>query len=344
MKFFGKVLKTTVYFYSSAVLLFILLCSLDHLGLFSSSSIFFGLDCFQAPWLLIFIIPALCACLILKNKKLSIVIFTVYIIFFLFYGDISIARHHTAEKDSKKISVLALNVQYYHRGLDKVIKKIKDLNADITLLSENVLKEKELKYMTGELKPWYFFAGKPEETAIISKYPFIDCKEVEFPSFQASLWGGNTVESIKNNRHRSFVHCVINLHGKRLNIISVRFIAGRAAGNSAGEQIKWGQYILKTQMEEVEFFREYISKIDGPVVFGGDLNGPPGSKLIKELNKFAIDSYMAQNLYGKATFNTEFPFLRLDYIFCINLLPVKSDVLPDIVSDHFPLYSEFLIE
>lgn len=344
MKFFGKVLKTTVYFYSSAVLLFILLCWMDHLELFSPSSIFFGLDCFQAPWLLIFIIPALCACLILKNKKFSLVMFIVYIIFFLFYGDISIPGHYTTGKDSKKISVLALNVQYYHRGTDTVIKKIKEINADVTLLSENVLKEEELKYVTDELKPWYFFAGKPEETAVISKYPFIDCKEVEFPSFQASLWGGNTVESIKNNPRRSFVHGLINLHGKRLNIISVRFIAGRAADSSTGEQIKWGQYILKTQMEEVKFFREYISKIDGPVIFGGDLNAPPGSKLIKELNRFAIDSYMANNLYGKATFNTEFPFLRLDYIFCINLLPVKSNVLNDIVSDHFPLYSEFLIE
>ncbi|MEQ8190114.1 MAG: endonuclease/exonuclease/phosphatase family protein [Candidatus Eremiobacterota bacterium] len=344
MKFFGKVLKTTVYFYSSAVLLFILLCSLDHLELFSPASVFFGLDCFQAPWLLIFVIPALCTCLIIKNKKIFLVLLTTYIIFFLFYGDISIIRHHGKGKDGRKLSVLALNVQYYHRGTDKVIKKIKEINADVTLLSENVIKNEELKYVTGELKPWYFFAGKPEETAVISKYPFIDCKEVDFPSFQASLWGGNTVESIKNNRHRSFVHGVINPDGKRLNIISVRFIAGRAAGEGMGEQMKWGQYILKTQMEEVKFFREYISKIDSPVIFGGDLNGPPGSKLIKELNRFAIDSYMANNLYGKATFNTEFPFLRLDYIFCINLIPVKSVVLNDIVSDHFPLYSEFLIE
>ena len=280
----------------------------------------------------------------MKNKKLSLAVFALYIIFFLLYGDISLIRHHVKGRDSKKISVLALNVQYYHHGIDKVIKEIKQVNADITLLSENLLKDEEIKYVKTELKPWYFFAGKPEETAIISKYPLIDCKEVEFPSFQASLWGGNTIETIKSHPHRSFVHGVINLHGKHLNIISVRFIAGRPLSNDIAEQIKLGKYILKTQMEEVEFFREYISKLEGPVIFGGDLNGPPGSKLIRELNKFAMDSYMASNIYGKATFNTEFPFLRLDYIFSINLLPVKSEVLKDIVSDHFPLYSEFMLE
>jgi endonuclease/exonuclease/phosphatase (EEP) superfamily protein YafD len=279
-----------------------------------------------------------------KNKKLSLAVFAVYIIFFLLYGDISIIRHKVEMRDSKKISVLALNVQYYHFGVNKVIKKIKEINADVTLLSENVIKDEDFKDLKAELKPWYFFGGKPEETAIISKYPFINCKEVEFRSFQASLWGGNTIESIKNNPHRSFVHGVINLHGKHLNVISVRFIAGRAQSNDISGQIKWGKYILKTQMEEVEFFREYISKLEGPVIFGGDLNALPGSKSIKELNKFALDSYMANNIYGKATFNTEFPFLRLDYIFCIDLLPVKSEVLNDIVSDHFPLYSEFVLK
>jgi len=337
--------KYAVYLYTAIFILSICLCWIDHLNLFSLESIFFGLSYFPPLWFILFIVPSIGGALLIRNKRLALSVSIIYIIFFLLYGDISLIKpaYKVNKEKGKKISVLALNIQYYNHGLKKVIREIKNINADITLLSENILKEDELKYVRSELSPWQFLAGKPEETAVISKYPVISWKEIELPSHEASLWGGNRIETLSQNPHRSFIHAVINIKGTRVNAISIRFIAGRAESEKMGEQLKWGRYIVKTQIEEVKFFKEYLSEIEGPIIFGGDLNVPPNTHVIKELNQIAIDGYMATNLYGKPTFNTACPFLRLDYIYSIDLIPINSKVLDIVISDHYPLYAEFLL-
>jgi len=280
-------------------------------------------------WLILFIIPCFIKSLLIGNKKLAFALIGIYIIYFCCYGDIALVKpKYDIPEYTTKISVVALNVQYYNHGLKKVINRIKDIDADITLLSENVLSEDELEYVKKEISPQIFFMGKAGEPALISKYPVIECKEVELSSHQASLSGPNRVEEQSFNPHRSFIHAVIDINGTPLHAISIRFIAGRPASQKIKDQLEWGNYIAKTQVEEINFFKEYISKLDGPVIFGGDLNAPPGSRPIKELNKIATDAYMAHHIYGDLTFSVETPVLRLDYLYFMNnVIPLKTEVL-----------------
>lgn len=341
-----KIFKTPVYIFTGFSLLLLLLCWGDHLNIFSEDSPFFGFTYLSPLWLILFIIPSFTGSLLAGNKKLAGAAAVLYIIFFLCYGDIALIKpEYDIPEESTKVSVLALNVQFYNHGLKKVIKAIKNIDADISLLSENVLSEEEIEYVKKEMAPQFFFMGKAESPALISKYPVIEWKEIELPSHQASLSGGNKLEEQHLNPHRSFVHAIIDLDGTLLHAISIRFIAGRPESQKISDQLEWGNYIAKTHVEEINFFKDYVSKLEGPVIFGGDLNAPPGSKPIKELNKIATDAYMVQHTYGNLTFSVETPILRLDYLYFMNnVVPLKTEVLYDVVvSDHYPVYGEFLI-
>ena len=55
---------------------------------------------------------------------------------------------------------------------------------------------------------------------------------------------------------------------------------------------------MKTHHEEGRFFLDYLSRLKGPVVFGGDLNAPPSSKLIRRLSEVAQDALAWQRIGG----------------------------------------------
>ena len=336
-----KTLKILICLFTGLTLLFVSLCWLDHLNFYS-----LGLTYLPPIWLIIFIIPAIIACLIAGSRKLAGVTLIFYLVFLLLYGDFTLIKpsYKINEDKGKKISVLALNVQYYQHGIEKVVKGIKDMNADISLLSENTLDEEKEAYFKKEFELYDYYMGKKDAPAIISRYPIIEAKEVELPSHQASLFGPNKISEQNKNPHRSFIHAIIDVEGTALHAISIRFIAGRPESQKISHQLEWGNYLSKTHIEEVNFFKDYVEKLDGPVIFGGDLNAPPSSKPIKVLNKMATDAYMAKHFYGTLTFSVETTILRLDYIFFKNnAVPLKCEVLDYVVSDHYPLYGEFLL-
>jgi endonuclease/exonuclease/phosphatase (EEP) superfamily protein YafD len=100
-------------------------------------------------------------------------------------------------------------------------------------------------------------------------------------------------------------------------------------------------------------FACYVEGLKGPVLFGGDLNATSSSTSIMRLKALARDAYMELHAFGAFTFKTKLlpiqkeknmPALRLDYLFVRNgLTPARVEVLPGEVSDHFPVYGEFLV-
>jgi len=161
-------------------------------------------------------------------------------------------------------------------------------------------------------------SGKKYETAILSKYPVLFCSEIELPTHQASLSGSNDIDSLLINPKRSFVHIRINFNDREIDVISIRLIAGRPKSNNLKDQIEWGRYLIKKQTEEIKFFVNYLNTLEGPIVFGGDLTAPPNAKVMKPLYKIAEDAAQSQSLVPGPTFRTEFPVIRLDYIFTMN--------------------------
>ena len=101
------------------------------------------------------------------------------------------------------------------------------MEADVVLLSENDVSPEEVPTLQALFAPLLFYSGRREETAIVSRTPVREVKEVELPSFQASLCARNRLEDQTSHPRRSFLHAQIEIHGVLVHVISIRFIAGR---------------------------------------------------------------------------------------------------------------------
>jgi endonuclease/exonuclease/phosphatase (EEP) superfamily protein YafD len=304
-----------------------------------------GLE-YLPPWpLSVLVVPLGLACWALRQRRLALVCVTTFLVLVLVEEDHWWpGRHVPTAPGAPVLKVAGLNVQFYRAGRERVANAVKSMDADVVLLSENAVPPEEVRDLEALFAPLHFYAGRSEETAIVSRYPLRDVKEVELPSFQASLRWRNRLEDQPTHRHRSFIHAQLDMQGFAIHVISIRFIAGRPASKRPGDQLAWGRYLVKTHHEEGAFFLDYLSRLKGPVIFGGDLNAPPSSRLIRRLSEGAQDAYLATHWWGRPTFEVRFPVQRLDYLFGMNgAVPVESSRLTDIVSDHYPVWARFAL-
>jgi endonuclease/exonuclease/phosphatase (EEP) superfamily protein YafD len=242
------------------------------------------------------------------------------------------------------LSVLALNTQCYQQGVDRIGAFIHASNSDVVLLSENhTSKEKTLKDV---LPNHWQLHGTENETAIATRLPVVSFQLVELPTKEISLTKHNQVEALKKGVSRKFAHAVILYQNQPIHVISLRFIAGRGPSYEPWDQLTWGIHLLKEQQAELKFVMRYLSNLRGPVIFGGDLNAPPGSFPIKRLSENFQDSRFTSHTFGGFTFrNTVLPTLRLDYIYHSKEFVTKSlDIMKVKVSDHYPVIGEFYLK
>ena len=122
------------------------------------------------------------------------------------------------------------------------------------------------------------------------RHPLRDVKEVELPSFQASLRRPNRLEDLGSRGRRSFLHAQLDMQGFAIHVISIRFIAGRPPSTRPGSA-RVGTLPREDAPRGGRFFLDYLSRLKGPVVFGGDLNAPPSSRLIRRLSEVAQDAW-----------------------------------------------------
>jgi len=321
---------------------------LDHHGLFSPQSPLFGVDYISPLWITLLFVASSALVLIAFGKRFWIPI-SVGLLYFVTFGDVSLmgilARFpQQAVASERAVRVATFNVEYYADGVDNVMDAIDQLNADIMLLGEHALSLKQETEMQRRLQGRMLVAGHPNSTAILSRFPIVWWKEVELPSHEASLSGGNDPDEIVKNRHRSFVHAIVNIDSQYVHVLSVRFIAGRPKDHTLKEQMRWGRFMFSEQWNESRFFAEYLKKLEGPVIFGCDLNACASSKAVSIISRIADDAYMKNNLFGDLTFRTEFPTLRLDYLFSMNGVRSVNARRPFVsVSDHFPVSARFVL-
>lgn len=349
LKFFKRLILLLAGTWSLVIFAVMGLWLVVSVGLFPIDSKFTALGFFPPYGFILFLFPALLLLLLIKDWKRFGWVALIYLLFFITFGDFNFTGRKSEPLPetlkTQKLTVAALNLRYFSYGLENVAEGIKQMEADVYLLSENVITDDQKEELERRIKPMTFHMGRQEGTAIISKYPVLSFKEVELPSRQASLFEENEVNEQHKNPYRSFVHAVVDVNGVPTHAISIRFLAGRAKDRSPKEVLRWGFYVLDSQLKELDFFINYINKLDGPVIFGGDLNATPSSYVVKEISKIAVDTYLEDHIWGNFTFWTNFPsYARLDYIFSKGMVqPVRSE-LPDIVvSDHYAVFTEFLI-
>ena len=304
-----------------------------------------GLE-YLPPWTLsLLVVPVGLACWALQQRRLALACITTFLVLVFVEDDLSWpGRHVPTAPGAPVLKVAGLNVQFYRAGRERVVNAVKSIDADVVLLSENAVPPEEVPDLEALFAPLHLYAGRSEETAIVSRYPLHDVKEVELPSFQASLRRPNRLEDRRTRGRRSFLHAQLDIEGFVVHVISIRFIAGRPPSKGPGDQLAWGRYLVKTHHKEGDFFLDYLSHLKGPVIFGGDLNAPPSSRLIRRLSEVAQDAYLATHWWGRPTFEVKLPVQRLDYLFGMNgAVPVESSRLSHVVSDHYPVWARFAL-
>lgn len=330
------------------VMLIIVITLIDKLGLPVYNSIFYGFDYLPPLWLTVVAVPVFALRTILGYRKSASVFIIILLMHIVISGEINfkglVNSQPQRSTNAKNISVAAVNVQYYANGFRNVIEGIRKINADVVLLTENVLTDKQAAIFDSIAYPYNVITGRTESSAILSKYPIQTFKEIEFPSYQASLSGGNEIDTLHRNPHRAFLHAVVDVYGTPVNIISIRLLGGRPKDNSLYESLLWSKYLIDTHQKEIDFFIDYIKIINGYLIFGGDFNAHSSSKTIKKLSEVSIDSYLVSNSLLGNTFRPPFPSLRIDYLFSSNgITPVRYGKFNLILSDHYPIYAEFII-
>ncbi|MGD0755094.1 MAG: endonuclease/exonuclease/phosphatase family protein [Bacteroidales bacterium] len=302
-------------------------------------------------WVIALSVVVVLLFLVLRKFRIALSYIALMVLFTFLLDDFSLKfLHHRMPEKNKvydSLNVVAYNIKYYSYGFENISKFIKESDFDVMLLSESVLTPEKLEYLRNSLPAYTVLTDNGHDLSILSKYPILNYKIVELPTYIASLSGNNDIEKLKaNGVHRSFIHAVINVNGTAINVLSLRLIAGRPKDNSLGESIKWGKYLLNAQAEELAVFISYIQTLKGPLIFGGDLNVQPNTEIIHRINNYAEDTYLDEHYMGSYTFKVSFPTMRIDYLFhSKEIISKESEVMKagTILSDHFPIRAKFLI-
>lgn len=340
-----RILRFVVLVLTAALEIVVLASLLDHVDAVPESWPVYGIDFLPPVWLLVPVSLIFALGWLVGSRIAASSLAILYAILLLGFGDLSIpAFRSTTPRGADTLSVVTLNVQYYSYGLQAVLSAVKQMNADVVMLSENNLTTDQMGRVKEYFAPKEFVMGRQNGMAILSRFPILEFREVDLPSQEASLSGGNDVDSMEAHPHKSFIHAVLHIGGVRVNMLSIQFIAGRPKDHSLAEILKWGRYLLGVQRLEVSTFTEYLSRLQGPVIFGGDFNAPPGSKTMRRISRLARDAQLEHHVWGGFTFPTDFPTQRLDYLFSMNgVESLAARRLDVVVSDHYPVYARFII-
>ena len=302
-------------------------------------------------WILVLSAVVLILFLLIRNFRIAMLYLGVMILFTLFLDDFSLNYMHHRKPEHYEaydsINVAAYNIKYYAYGIGNISEFIKESDYDVLLLSESVLTTEKLEYLKRSLPAYSILTDNGHDLSILSKYPVLNYKIIELPTYLASLSGSNDIDNLKaSGIHRSFVHAIINVNGTPVNVLSLRLIAGRPKDTSINEDLRWGKYLLNAQNDELSVFINYLLTLNGPVIFGGDLNVSPNTEIIHQINHYAEDTFLDDHAFGSFTFKVSCPTMRLDYLFhSRDIITKKSEIVKMgiVLSDHFPIRAEFLI-
>lgn len=293
-------------------------------------------------WIIALALLGALATSLLGKPRIALLLVLLSLLDLLVNGDFTLKIQNTSASPHSKLKVLTWNVQYYNAGVEPVLSAIARVGPDIALLCENRLRDED-KYLLQKILPEYrYHADDPYGHAVLSKLPLEQVRIVALPSRQSSVVTGNLVALQGQNPLRHFVHAEFKYLDQKIHALSIRLIAGRSSGNP-WERLKWAIYLLKEQQAEVAFVRSYLASLEGAIVFGGDLNAPPPSQVMRQLASEYQDTRLASRYWGGFTFRVPFPkTMRLDYLFASkkHWQVLDSTYLESSLSDHYGVIAD----
>jgi endonuclease/exonuclease/phosphatase family metal-dependent hydrolase len=164
------------------------------------------------------------------------------------------------------------------------------------------------------------FQGGGYGNAILSKFPI---KE----------WRNRHLKMLRRGEQRGLLQAVISINGKELVFLNTH--------------IDYRRDDIERVMNIEEFFHVIDSLYSGrPIIFCGDFNDVPESRVIRMMHRKFIDAWDRCGSGDGLTFSSDDPRVRIDYVFysdTLRLKCIKARVLKTPASDHLPVLVEFEI-
>lgn len=242
--------------------------------------------------------------------------------------------------------LLQINI-WQGRLLKNFVKLVKELNPDIITFQElcssgdieseffnnlEVINE-EFEYPYQVFSPTHSFPMMKYNinfgNAIFSKVPFVDTHT----AFTNLEFKENFDFKLDDYNIRNFVHSVLEVNGKRLNVITHHghHISGTKDGNDE----------TKRQMQMI---KDYIDSLEGGVILTGDFNLSPRSESLNVLNNKLTNLCIKHNIDNTRNEFASAAIQVCDYIFVNDEIKVeKFEVVDKVVSDHQALLLDFSI-
>jgi len=145
---------------------------------------------------------------------------------------------------------------------------------------------------------------------------------------------------------------IYNLHLESINIDGAEYdiVQGKVNPNKGGFD-KLGRIYQKLILAffkrsfQAEQIILHVKKSPYPVVVAGDLNDTPGSYTYFLFREYLNDSFLDAGMGLGKTYISNWPWLRIDYIFYSDELQVdKFNICRKKLSDHYPLQAIFSIK
>jgi endonuclease/exonuclease/phosphatase (EEP) superfamily protein YafD len=214
-----------------------------------------------------------------------------------------------------RVRFMTYNVKAYlasktSDGFTKLAQEINEHQPDILVLQD----AQTLSSGEGERDPLSEVISQQREVyqsgqyVVASRWPLSDCRVAGIPI------GGHP---------HGFVHCVVTVHGARLNVVTAHFLSPRDGLNAARKEGMegmgdWQQNML-ARLQQTGLLAEHLRQMSGPILLGGDLNAPEASAVVQTLlNTGLRDAFSSAGrgygyTYGHALLRG-LSFLRIDHI------------------------------
>lgn len=171
--------------------------------------------------------------------------------------------------------------------------------------------------------------------AVFSKYPILGKSIVSLKSFRpvTTFELDSRRSTVRELIDRHVLDAQIDVEGRTLNVLSWHG-AWTAPPHDSRETFRQANIVY-----------EYLKKIGGPFILGGDLNAVTSSKTIKLISQIAVN-FMEKSPSETVTTNIKVHKIAprgylIDYIFASPVVKLLDLRIPNItVSDHLPVVAE----
>lgn len=239
------------------------------------------------------------------------------------------------EYTAEGLSILSYNVMQFYSLQDKRKNTYEDIKAFVKQESPDIVCMQEFAISMEDNFRDYKYKVKNDtvdhlKTVILSKYPIIDSKPLDFNSHNSGIYADIV---IKNDTVRVF-----SIHFESLNIQrDIDIYLERP-------KLKFAQFkrVFPRQMNQFNIVKPYIENSPYPVILCADTNNTPLSYLYNSLSSLGLkDTFKEMGRgYGRTYIFKGFP-IRLDIIMASEeLKPLLFKNYDVDYSDHYPILSK----